>query len=153
MHLEGSHTIQAPRDRVFAALIDPDVLQRCIPGSQTLEKIDDNKYGAKLSAGVGAIKAVFTATVSMEEVTPPTRFKLVVEGKGQPGFVKGSGALDLEEQDAATTIKYSGEVNVGGMLASVGQRMLQATGNMMATRFFSALQAEVLKTGTSAEPE
>ena len=153
MRLEGSHTIQAPRDRVFAALVDPDVLQRCIPGSQQLEKIDDDKYSAKLSAGVGAIKASFTATVSMEEVTPPSHFKLIVEGKGQPGFVKGSGTLDLEEQAGATAIKYSGEVNVGGMLASVGQRMLQATGNMMAARFFSSLEAEVLKSKASAKPE
>ncbi len=153
MRLEGSHTIQAPRDRVFAALVDPEVLQRCIPGSQQLEKIDDNKFSAKLSAGVGAIKAVFMATVSMDEVTPPTHFKLMVDGKGQPGFVKGTGSLDLEDQGAATIIKYAGDVNVGGMLASVGQRMLQATGNMMAARFFSALEAEMLKSVTSSKPE
>jgi uncharacterized protein len=153
MRLEGSHTIQAPRDRVFAALTDPDVLQRCIPGCEQLQKIDDNKYSAKLSAGVGAIKAVFTATVSMEEVTPPTHFKLIVEGKGQPGFVKGTGSLYLEEEAAATLIKYSGDVNVGGMLASVGQRMLQSTGNMMVARFFSALEAEALKNEASTKQE
>ncbi len=153
MRLEGSHTIQAPRERVFAALTDPDVLQRCIPGCEQLKKTDNNKYSAKLSAGVGSIKAVFTATVSMDEVTPPTHFKLMVDGKGQPGFVKGTGSLDLEDQSAATLIRYAGDVNVGGMLASVGQRMLQATGNMMAARFFSALEAEMLKSEPSAKPE
>jgi len=153
MRLEGSHTIQAPRDLVFAALTDPEVLQRCIPGCEKLEKTDGSKYSAKLSAGVGSIKAVFTATISMEEVTPPTHFKLIVEGKGQPGFVKGAGTLDLDEEGPATVIKYAGDVNVGGMLASVGQRMLQATGNMMAGRFFKALEAEMLKSGTSEKAE
>lgn len=142
MKIEGSHTIPAPRDRVFAALIDPDVLQKCIPGCEQLEKTAENQYNARLSAGVGSIKAVFTATVSMEEVTPPTHYKLVVEGKAQPGFVKGKGNLDLTEQNGGTEIRYIGEVNVGGMLASVGQRMLQATANMLAGKFFSALETE-----------
>jgi uncharacterized protein len=142
MKIEGSHTIPAPRDRVFAALTDPDVLQKCIPGCEELQKTADNQYSAKLSAGVGSIKAVFTATVCLEEVTPPTHYKLVVEGRAQPGFVKGTGSLDLTEQGNGTEIKYTGEVNVGGMLASVGQRMLQATANMLAGKFFSALEAE-----------
>ncbi|HWX53160.1 MAG TPA: carbon monoxide dehydrogenase subunit G [Verrucomicrobiae bacterium] len=142
MKIEGSHTLQSARDSVFAALTDPNVLQKCIPGCEELEKTGDNQYKARLSAGVGTIKAVFTATVFMEEVRPPSHYKLVVEGKAQPGFVKGTGSLDLEEQDGGTLIKYTGEVNVGGMLASVGQRMLQATASMLAGRFFSALAAE-----------
>jgi carbon monoxide dehydrogenase subunit G len=142
MKIEGSHTIPAPRDRVFAALTNPEVLQKCIPGCEELQKTADNQYTAKLSAGVGSIKAVFTATVSIEEVSPPAHYKLVVEGKAQPGFVKGTGSLDLTEQNGGTEIKYTGEVNVGGMLASVGQRMLQATANMLAGKFFSALETE-----------
>ncbi|HJX83310.1 MAG TPA: SRPBCC domain-containing protein, partial [Candidatus Angelobacter sp.] len=78
----------------------------------------------------------------LEEVTPPAHYKIVVEGKAQPGFAKGTGSLDLVEQDGGTEIKYTGEVNVGGMLASVGQRMLQATANMLAGKFFSALETE-----------
>ena len=142
MKIEGSYTVPASRDRVFAALTDPGVLQKCIPGCEQLQKTADNQYSAKLSAGVGAIKAVFMATVCMEEVTPPTHYKLVVEGKAQPGFVKGTGSLDLTEQGSGTEIKYTGEVNVGGMLASVGQRMLQATANMLAGKFFAALEEE-----------
>src|SRR5258708_5047824 len=147
MKIEGSHAIPAPRDRVFAALTDPDVLQKCIPGCEELQKTTDNQYSAKLSAGVGSIKAVFTATVCMEEVTPPTHYKLVVEGKAQPGFVKGAGNLDLAEQDGGTEIRYTGEVNVGGMLASVGQRMLQATANMLAGKCFTALEEETKRIG------
>jgi uncharacterized protein len=144
MKLEGSYKIEAPRSRVFAALVDPAVLEKCIPGCEQLEKAGENQYNARLTAGVGPVKGVFNATVSMEEITPPEHYKLVVEGKGQPGFVKGSGALDLKEAEGdGTEILYTGEVNVGGLIASVGQRMLQATANMLAGRFFKALEAEI----------
>src|ERR1051326_5026448 len=97
MKIEGTHRIDIPRDRVFAALTDPAVLQKCIPGCQQMEKTGENQYNAKLTAGVGPIKGVFTATVALEQITPPEHFKLVVEGKGQPGFVKGTGELNLKE--------------------------------------------------------
>ncbi|MBZ5521588.1 MAG: carbon monoxide dehydrogenase subunit G [Acidobacteriia bacterium] len=135
----------APRERIFKALIDPAVLQKCIPGCEQLEKSGENQYSAKLSAGVGTIRSVFTATVTMQDMVAPSHYKLVVEGKGQPGFVKGSGALDLAEKDGGTEIKYTGEVNIGGILASVGQRMIQATASMMAGKFFKALEAETFE--------
>jgi len=73
---------------------------------------------------------------------PPEHFRLIVEGKGTPGFLKGSGDLDLEDQGDTTLIRYMGEVQVGGTIASVGQRMIQATAKMMASQFFTALEAE-----------
>jgi len=117
-----------------------------------MEKTGENQYSAKLTAGVGPVKGVFTATVSLQQITPPEHYKLVVEGKGQPGFVKGSGELNLKEAGSATEIQYTGEVNVGGLIASVGQRMIQATANLLAGRFFKALESEV-KTVTKAEPD
>jgi hypothetical protein len=143
MKIEGQQKIEARRARVFSALIDPAVLQKCIPGCQELEKTGDNAYAAKLTATIGSIKGVFTATVILSELVAPSHYKLVVEGKGQPGFVKGSGSLDLEEQNSATQIKYTGDVNVGGLLASVGQRMLEGTAKMMVSKFFSALDTTV----------
>jgi uncharacterized protein len=142
MKLEGTHKIEAPRDRVFAALVDPSILQKCIPGCEQMEKTGDNQYKAKLTAGVGPVKGVFSATISLQEIVAPEHYKLVVEGKGQPGFVKGSGELNLKEADGATEIQYTGDVNVGGLIASVGQRMIQATANMLAARFFKSLEAE-----------
>lgn len=142
MKIEGSHRIKASRERVFQALTDPAVLQKCIPGCEELQKIGDNQYTAKLSTGVGSIKSVFTATITLDELMPPSHYKLIIEGKGQPGFVKGSGGFDLAEQDSGTEVKYSGEVNVGGLIASVGQRMLEGAAKMMASKFFSALEAE-----------
>jgi carbon monoxide dehydrogenase subunit G len=143
MKIEGSHKIEAPRQRIFAALIDPQVLEKCIPGCEQLEKTGENQYNARLTAGVGPVKGVFTATVALEEIIQPEHYKLVVEGKGQPGFIKGSGALDLKEAEGATEILYTGDVNVGGLIASVGQRMIQATANMLAGRFFKTLESQI----------
>lgn len=150
MKIEGTYRIEAPRERVFAALTDPGVLEKCIPGCERLEKAAENQYNARLSAGVGPVKGVFTATVSMRDVVAPERYTLVVEGKGQPGFVKGSGELSLADDAGGTSIRYTGEVNIGGTLAGVGQRMLQATANMLASRFFSALGNEVRMRQASA---
>ena len=150
MKIEGSHKIDAPRDRIFAALVDPSVLQKCIPGCEQMEKTDENQYKAKLTAGVGPVKGVFTATVSLQDIIAPEHYKLVVEGKGQPGFVKGTGELSLKDAGGATEIQYTGDVNVGGLIASVGQRMIQATANMLAGRFFKALEAETASTNPAS---
>lgn len=143
MKIEGTLKFDAPRDRVFAALTDPAVLQKCIPGCEQMEKTGDNQYNAKLTAGVGPVKGVFTATVSLQDIVAPEHYKLVVEGKGQPGFVKGSGELNLKDEGSTTEIQYSGDINVGGLIASVGQRMIQSTATMLAGRFFKSLEAEV----------
>jgi uncharacterized protein len=142
MNIEGTHKIGAPQDRVFAALIDPAILQKCIPGCEEMEKTGENQYHAKLTVGVGPVKGVFSANVSLEDITAPTHYKLVVEGKGQPGFVKGTGTLDLTADGEGTSIRYTGDVRVGGLLASVGQRLIQATSDMLAGRFFSCLESE-----------
>ncbi|HEY4676603.1 MAG TPA: carbon monoxide dehydrogenase subunit G [Candidatus Angelobacter sp.] len=144
MKIEGTQKIGAPRDRIFAALVDPAILQKCIPGCEQMEKTGDNQYKAKLTAGVGPVKGIFTATISLQEIVAPEHYKLVVEGKGQPGFVKGSGELNLRDDGGATEIQYTGDVNVGGLIASVGQRMIQATANMLTGRFFKVLEAETI---------
>jgi uncharacterized protein len=142
MKVEGKHLIDAPRTRVYECLINPEVLQRTIPGCERLEKTGENTFAATIRAGVGSIKGVFNGSVKLEDLRGPEHFRMVVEGKGQPGFLKGSGNLDLEEQGETTSVNYTGDVQVGGTIASVGQRMIQGTAKMMATQFFTALGAE-----------
>jgi carbon monoxide dehydrogenase subunit G len=142
MKIEGTQEIHAARDRVYHALIDPIVLQRCIPGCERLEKTGDNTYSTTLRAGVGSIKGVFTGNVRLEDLQPPVHFRMIVDGKGQPGFLKGSGGLDLEGRDGVTVVSYKGDVQVGGTIASVGQRMLQGAVKMMSTQFFTSIEAE-----------
>ncbi len=142
MKIEGTHELHARRERVYQTLIDPAVLQRCIPGCEQLERTGENQYSATLKASVGTVKGVFVGAVHLEDMHPPARYRMTVSGKGQPGFLKGSGDLELEEGDGVTTIRYSGDVQVGGTLASVGQRMVLGAAKMMATQFFTAIEAE-----------
>jgi len=151
MKIEGTHQLRAPRSRIYQGLTDPAVLQRCIPGAERLEKTGESEYSITLRTGVGSIKGVFTGTVRLEDMLPPSHYRIVVEGKGQPGFVKGSGDLDLDEQDGLTSIKYSGDVQIGGTIAGVGQRMVHAAAKMMASQFFTAIEAEA-QSSTSAPP-
>jgi carbon monoxide dehydrogenase subunit G len=153
MKIEGSHQINADRERVYAKLIDPAVLQRCIPGCEALDKTGEHSYSATIRVGVGAIKGVFNGSVRLEDMRPPEHYRIVVEGKGAPGFLKGSGNLDLETANDGTSIKYTGDVQLGGTIASVGQRMIQGTAKMMATQFFTALEAEAKTPDTEAPPK
>lgn len=142
MKIEGTHELRAARARVYAALVDPAVLARCIPGCERLEQTGEHAYAATLRAGVGAIKGLFTGNVRLEDMRPPEHYRIVVDGRGQPGFLKGAGDLDLAERDGVTVIKYAGDVQVGGTIAGVGQRMIQGAAKMMAAQFFTALEAE-----------
>ncbi len=149
MKIEGTHQLNAPRERVYALLTNPEVLRRCIPGCESLEKSDEDTYAATLKAGVGVVKGTFKGNVKLEEMRSPEHYRIVVDGKGGPGFVKGSGDFDLEVRDGGTLIRYVGEMQVGGTIAGVGQRMIHAAAKMMAARFFSSLEAEALRSGSA----
>ena len=142
MKIEGTHELNASPQRVYETLIDPAVLQRCIPGCERLEKTGENSYSTTLRAGVGSIKGIFTGNIRLEEMQPPQHFRMIVEGKGQPGFLKGAGDLNIEARDGVTAVIYQGDVQVGGTIAGVGQRMIQGAAKMMATQFFTAIEAE-----------
>ena len=142
MKIEGTQELHAPRERVYAALTDPQVLQRCIPGCESLEKTGDDAYAVTIKAGIGAIKGTFKGNVRLEDMRAPEHYRIVVDGKGGPGFVKGSGDFDLEDTGGATLIRYTGEMQVGGAIAGIGQRMIEGAAKMMASRFFKALETE-----------
>src|SRR5687768_6356678 len=98
MKLEGSHQLHARRERLFALLTNPDVLKRCIPGCERLEETGENTFSTTMKAGVGSIKGIFNGTVRLQDLRPPEHFRLAVDAKGTPGFLKGTGDLDLEDQ-------------------------------------------------------
>lgn len=153
MKLEGTQTLHALRSRVYQALVDPEVLKRCIPGCESLELTGENSYATTIRAGVGSIKGIFNGSVRLEDMRPPEHYRIVVDGKGTVGFLKGSGDLDLEEQGDTTEVHYTGEVQVGGTIASVGQRMIQGSAKMMAAQFFTALEAEAKTTEGEPPPK
>lgn len=153
MKIEGTYQLHATRERVFGLLTNPEVLKRCIPGCERLEQSGDNTFSATLKAGVGSIKGLFNGTVKLENLRAPENFRMVVDGKGTPGFLKGTGDLDLTQGIGTTVVKYAGDIQLGGTIASVGQRMIQATAKMMASQFFTALEAEVATTEGTSPPK
>jgi uncharacterized protein len=145
MKIEGTHEIQASREIVYDAITDPQILQRCIPGCQSLDKTAENTYVATMKAGVGSVKGTFKGNVRLEDMQAPTHYRMIVDGKGAPGFVKGTGIFNLEERNGGTAIAYEGEMKVGGVIAGVGQRMIEAAAKMLAHQFFRSLETEITR--------
>jgi hypothetical protein len=139
MRIEGNHTLKGKPEKVWNTLTDPEILSKCIPGCEKLEKTEEDTYKATLTMGIGSIKGTYTGQVKLIDKQPYSSFKMIVEGKGGPGFVKGEGVLNLQEQNGNTLISYQGDAQVGGTLASVGQRMIQASAKMIIGQFFTAL--------------
>jgi len=148
MKIDATYELHASRERVYAALVEPEILRRAIPGCESLEKIGDNTFTAILKAGVGSIKGTFKGEVRLEDMRPPEHYRIVVEGKGAVGFAKGSADFDLDQNNGGTMIRYSGEMQTGGTIAAVGQRMIQGAAKMMAAKFFAALEGEVNRSTT-----
>jgi uncharacterized protein len=143
LKLTATYQISAPRDRVFAALTDPAVLQRLIEGCESFVKREDGVYEARLKVGIGSIKGTYTGHVRMQDVNPPESYTLLVDGRGTPGFVKGSANIRLDDQDGATAITSDADAQVGGVIAAVGSRLIEAAARRMMDRFFEALAREL----------
>ncbi len=131
MKVAGNYQFDAPRQIVWETLQDPDVLGKVMPGGQELEKIGDDQYKATLKVKVGPVQGVFKGSVLMSDIVEPESYNMLVEGRGQPGFVKGSGAVTLTEDGGKTTMSYTGDAQVGGRLASVGQRLMDSAAKAM----------------------
>ena len=149
MKVEGVRELPAPRERVWSMLVDPAILTRCLPGCESLEPIGTHSYKAALKIGIAAIKGSFTGTVSLTDLNQPESFKLVLESSGKQGFVRGVATIKLTDKGQVTDLSYSGEGQVGGMLASVGQRMLQGVATSLLNKFFEAFEREVRGAATS----
>ena len=129
-------------DRAFELLIDPEVLARCMPGCEKLEHKGDGVYDIGISAGVGPIRGKYTGTVSLSDLQSPDSYKMLVDIKGSTGFVKGEGTIELTPDSDNTTVNFSGDVQIGGPLAAVGQRMHTSAARMMTRQLFGAIDAE-----------
>jgi carbon monoxide dehydrogenase subunit G len=146
MKIQGQQTLPASRDRVWKVLLDPEVLGRTLPGCEGLEAIGPDEYKMHMKLAIASVQGLFDGRVKLEDQQPPESYKLAVEGRGKVGFVKGGGAFRLEPAGAnETLVHYEGDVSVGGLIAGVGQRLLDMTSKMMIKRFFNALAGELEK--------
>lgn len=144
MKISGEQPLSAPRASVWELFNDPNRLSRLIPGCEKLEVLGPDEYSGTMNVGVAAVKGVYTGKIKLEDKRPPDHYKMLIDAKGKQGFVRGSGTLDLEAKDAATTIvKYAGDVQIGGPLMQVGQRMVESASKMMLGQFFAAAEAEL----------
>jgi uncharacterized protein len=140
MKLEGSYDIPAPRDRVWAAFLDPEVLRQAIPGCEKLEALGNDEYKATMKVGVAAVKGTFEGKVRLSDKKPPESYKMSVEGNGAPGFIRGDTVITLSDGDGGgTRVSYTADMQVGGLIAGVGQRMLGGVSKMMADQFFTRM--------------
>jgi carbon monoxide dehydrogenase subunit G len=149
--IEGRERVELPRERVFAALDDPAVLRACTPGLTRLEQTAPDRYEATLEIQLPAITGRFEGSVVILEREAPERMRLQLAGKGAPGFVNGTAELRLAEADAGTEVAYTADVQVGGQVARLGQRMLSGVSKELAGQFFEAFQAAAAGGAPDAE--
>jgi carbon monoxide dehydrogenase subunit G len=151
MEIKGAYKIAASRERVWAALNDPDVLKKSLPGCEKLEKDGDNAFTATIKAKVGPVSAKFSGAVTLQDLDPPNGYRIVGEGKGGvAGFAKGGAKVTLREEAGATVLAYDAEAKVGGKLAQIGSRLVLGTARKLADEFFKKF-AETVAPGTVAE--
>ena len=156
MEMTGEFRIPASRQRVWEALNDPEILKECIPGCETIEKVSDTEFTAKVVAKVGPVRATFGGKVNLSDLEPPKGYTISGEGSGGvAGFAKGSAKVDLDEEGAdATLLKYAVQAHVGGKLAQIGSRLIDGTSRKMASDFFERFAATVAPAGApEAAPE
>jgi uncharacterized protein len=145
MEMTGEFRIPAPRERVWQALNDPEILKQAIPGCQTIEKVSDTEFVAKVVAKVGPVKATFGGKVNLTDLDPPNAYTISGEGTGGvAGFAKGSAKVHLDADGSeATVLHYEVQAHVGGKLAQIGSRLVDATSRKMADDFFAHFAAVV----------
>jgi len=139
MKLEGSYDIAAPRERVWSAFLDPEILRQAIPGCEKLEAVGDGEYKATMKIGVAAVKGTFEGKVRLFDQKSPESYRMAVEGSGSPGFIRGETQISLAEAGPGTKVSYTADVQVGGLIAGVGQRMLGGVSKMLADQFFTRM--------------
>jgi len=143
MKLSGSVTLAAPPEKVWGAINDPIVLARCLPGCERLDPDGPDRFKAAVSFGLAAISGRYAGSLELAEKKPPHSMLLKIEGKGIPGFVKGQGRVELRAKGKHTELHYEGEAQVGGMIAAVGQRMIEAASKKIVGQFFEKISAEL----------
>lgn len=151
MKISGSYTLPLAPERAYQILQDPGILAQAMPGCESLEQIGPDEYRMKMKVLLAALSGQFEGKVRIAEQAPPTSFRLIVEGNGRIGFLKGDGLLklapaatvrvlsDAPSEPPSTIVSYEGDAHVGGTMAAVGQRLIDGTAKMMIRKFFEKL--------------
>ena len=143
MDISATYTFAAPAETVWNLLIDPAVVAGCLPGCESMVPDGEDRYRATLKLAVAAVSGEYEGTVELADQLPPTSYRMIVDGTGRPGWVKGEASVALTETDGTTTVTVEGRAQIGGLVARVGQRLLGSVSKMMMDRFFVCLQSRI----------
>jgi len=148
--IEGEYTFEGTREQVWDVVRDPEVLATALPGTQSLELVSENEFQGEMHVRIGPVAGLFSGLLIISDEVPPESLTMTVEGKGKPGFVKGTGSVQLISQEADKTLmQYHGDMQVGGRLASVGQRMMDSVSKSLLKQGLDSLNQALLARQTS----
>ena len=143
MKLNATYHVSSPREKVYAALIDPAIIQRSIDGCEKMVKTGEDSYDAHLKIGVAGLKGSYVGKVQLKDKKPPESYTLMMEGKGGPGFVKGTAKITLTAKGNETELHCEADAQVGGLIAAVGSRLIEAAAKKMMDEFFRKLAEQL----------
>ena len=143
MQISGTYRFDAAPDVVWARLMDPAIIATCIPGCNALEPDGEHRFRARLTVALAAIGGTYEGTVTLSDLAPCESYRLMAEGQGRPGFVKGDSLVTLIPEGEATIVYVSGTLQIGGTIARLGQRLIGSVSQMMMDRFFGCMQTKV----------
>ena len=143
MKLAVTYKFNADQEKVWEVLTNPRHLEKAIPGCEALEELETGKYDATLKIGIAAVKGTYKGMAQVADAHAPHNYRLIVEGGGNPGFVKGEALIELSHEDQKTIVSYQGEGQVGGLIAGVGQRLISGIAKMMVGQFFKQIGKEL----------
>ncbi len=143
MNFSGEALLHAAPEQVWSALLDPTALQQCLPGCQSLEPIGPDQYEATVTLGIAAVKGSYKGRVQITDKEEPTRYVLQVEGSGSTGTVNGTGTMVLTPTSEGTSVQWSADAQIGGPIASVGQRLIGGVAKLIAGDFFKCMDRQL----------
>jgi carbon monoxide dehydrogenase subunit G len=147
MHLSGKYALSVPVSTTWDALTRKEFLKTVIPGCKELNEIEPDHFKLDIEIGIAGIKGKYAGEVRLKDKNPLKSYRMVVEGNGKPGFVKADGLIEFaEDKPGAATVTYTGEFQAGGLIAGIGQRMLEGVAKLMVNQFFKAVEARLAKT-------
>lgn len=157
MKLVGEYRFENPREQVWKALLDAEVLSRCLPGFERLEEVGENDFEGALNMRVGPVQGKFQGHLTLSELDPPSGYRLQIKGQGPAGFVNGKGILTLEDEGDGTLLQYDMDAQIGGKIAGVGQRLLDSSARAISDQALEELgkivssQMEASQTGVGED--
>ncbi len=149
MKIKGETKFDAPPQEVWDVLLDPEVIAQCMPGCRGLVEEGPGRYKATLKLGLGPVSGNYDGSFHLYDQVAPTSYAMTFEGKGRPGFVKGTSKTELRADGEGTIVAYECDVEIGGLIASVGQRVLTGASSFLVNQMFSSLKKQVAQRKTA----